>query len=351
MLLEPGGDGRQRGMAERGFEQPPYPWNVDQVTGLAVAPAEAGEDADHLGMALSRQDRQCRLERRPIEAGDAFPVAGQHRRLEGAGNVAPGVLEQRHQIVGGRARDRVLKIQQATGGDALASPQPHQVVHVEIPQHQGPRLSAGRRQNLAPGLDIGGTDGLRGCVAESGGHVPVGEQQRLLQQPRVVIGRQRRRHGPRRRQPVEVDEDVDGEGIERLLGGAVVQEPGEGVVAQVLEQQKTGLDILGEDVRGAEAEATQVAGDSQERADVLVGGRRVHQHRAPGAVFEPAVAAERGVIGQQPRIRPVPAVGFEKGLDPSRAISQVRSPPTGPPRNRDLRGRRGGYRAPIPGSG
>src|SRR3546814_6066946 len=61
----------------------------------------------------------------------------EHGALQPPGQVAAGVLQQRHQVVGGGTRDGVLEVQQATAGDAGAGRQVHQVVDVEVAQRQG----------------------------------------------------------------------------------------------------------------------------------------------------------------------------------------------------------------------
>ena len=57
--------------------------------------------------------------------------------------------------------------------------------------------------------------------------------------------------------------------------------------------------IGGENLGGGRTHAAQMGVDRQERADVELVGRRVHQHRAPRAVCQAPVAAERGIARQR----------------------------------------------------
>ncbi len=95
---------------------------------------------------------------------------------------------------------------------------------------------------------------------------------------------------------MQVDENVDGQRIEFDLVGARVEQPGEGVVAEILEQQQSAIGVLGEDAGRAQAEVRQVAGDGEERANVFVFRRRIHQHGPPPAGREPVVAAKGRIV-------------------------------------------------------
>jgi hypothetical protein len=52
---------------QRALQQPPDAGDVHEVSRLAVAPAEAGEDADHLGVPLRREDGERPFERTPVD--------------------------------------------------------------------------------------------------------------------------------------------------------------------------------------------------------------------------------------------------------------------------------------------
>ena len=122
-------------------------------------------------------------------------------------------------------------------------------------------------------------------------------------------------HDGVRRQPVQVDQHVDGRTVEALGVGARCQQPGEGVVAEILQQQQPVGLVGGENGGGAEAEPVQVAGDPHERPDVLVLGRRVHQHRDGAVVADPVVAPEGGVAGQRSDLGMPPAGRRQERLD------------------------------------
>ncbi|MDT4857622.1 hypothetical protein FQZ97_920550 [compost metagenome] len=71
-------------------------------------------------------------------------VALQQCVLQRRGDVATGVLQQRHQVVRGGAVQGVLEVEQAAGGHAVPVIEQHQVVDVEVAQHHG-LATPGRR--------------------------------------------------------------------------------------------------------------------------------------------------------------------------------------------------------------
>ena len=73
--VEPARQGSQSVMRQRPLEQPPDARDVCEIRRLAVPPGEAGEDADHLGVPLRRQDGECALEASPIGAANPRGVA------------------------------------------------------------------------------------------------------------------------------------------------------------------------------------------------------------------------------------------------------------------------------------
>ena len=297
---------------------------MDQIIGLAVAHTKPGEHADHLGVPLGAEDGVGGVEARRVEAGKGGAVTFPHGLGQVRTDVPARVLQQRHQVIGRRPGDRVLEIEQAAGGDTLARRQPHQVVHVVVPEHQGPGLGVDHGKGGQPRLDIAAAHRLRGRAVEHGGHVPVGEPACLLQQRGVVIGRKALRN--RLGRAVQMDEHVHGEGVKGGLVPAAGQHARVGVVAQVLQQQQAGVGVLGQDFRRAQPQVPEVPGHADERAHVFVRRRRVHEHRPPGAVDQTLVAAERGVAGKGPALRPVPPVDGEEGGDALVALRQGRPP-------------------------
>src|SRR5580658_329939 len=113
MGIKPGGDRRQRRVAQILLDEAPDPRNVRKVLRLAVAPPQPGEDADDLAVALSGKDRCRAPEGGAVERGKGSEVALGHRGAERGGDVAPGILDQRYQVVARRAAYRVLEIEEA----------------------------------------------------------------------------------------------------------------------------------------------------------------------------------------------------------------------------------------------
>src|SRR5687768_1678217 len=110
-----------------------------QVGWLAIAPQQTDEQANDARMALRAEDREGGHERASVAYAGALEVTLDHRRAQLVGDVASRILDQRHQVVGGMARGRVLKVEQAAGLYARPLAQPQQVVLMIIAQHQGGR--------------------------------------------------------------------------------------------------------------------------------------------------------------------------------------------------------------------
>ena len=86
-----------------------------------------------------------------VRCGD---IARDHRFLEIGCDVAPRVLEQRDQVVGGVAGKRVLEIEQA---EIVAIGQHHQIVGMIIAQDED-GVALDDRQNVLPGRPPGARD-------------------------------------------------------------------------------------------------------------------------------------------------------------------------------------------------
>jgi hypothetical protein len=124
---------------------------------------------------------------------------------------------------------------------------------VEVAEHERRRLGEDRRQRLFPGGDVVVARTLVRRPAADRRHVPVGKEQRLVQQPLPVIRGKAARQRSLRRQAMQVDQYVDRQPVERRLVGAGREQAREGVVAEIFQQQQSGGFVGGEDGGRAEA--------------------------------------------------------------------------------------------------
>jgi hypothetical protein len=101
-------------MSEIAFEIAPDAGHVLEVHGLAVAPRQAGEDAENLGVSLGAQRGIGMGEAGAVEirlyCGHATAVMMEKLRFEGGRNIDAGILQQLSQIEGPRAQQCILKI-------------------------------------------------------------------------------------------------------------------------------------------------------------------------------------------------------------------------------------------------
>jgi hypothetical protein len=143
------------------------------------------------------------------------------------------------------------------------------------------------------------------CISSAGA-----KQGDLATHRRLVIGRQVVRRRLRREAGGDVDRDL----VDRALAARLaLQQRPDPVVAEILEQQQALRAIDRERTRRMKAAVEQVARDGQERAEILVLRRRVHQHRAAAVGgLDPKIAAEAGVAGERADLCAAPAMRGEK---------------------------------------
>jgi hypothetical protein len=226
---------------------------------------------------------------------------GDHRGFGAGCDIPAGILQKRDEVIAGLAQLPKLEVQKADPPQPVAARQPEQVLGMVVAQDQharavgmGPsapvraarngwgRVSGPwRRRRTSPArrpaalaqssAERFGRPGGGGAVAGAGGHRRGG----------VKLG---------------------------LPGGVGGKQAGEKVVAQVFKQQKAVGQVLGQDRRGGQAKAAQVAGHGREGRRVVGAARRVvHQDRRRRAKPQPFVAPVRGVAGQVAAVGLAPA--------------------------------------------
>lgn len=274
-----------------GFQITEEAWHVTQVARLAVAVTNTGEDANHLQVALHAHQVAGAEEvleawrQRDAGPGRLLPVTtqrGMHARLRPTDE---GILVQAGDIVGDRAVQGVLEVEDARVG--LAE---HQVARHIVAMDEHPRLlQRAAYQQVADPLPAGQRLALQ-LHAEVAGQVPVGEQLQLAAQHRFVVGRQ----DTGDIDLLEGDQRIQGR-FEQLVGISGMKHVEVGLPAQVTEQQETVLQVLGENPRHMHAGFGEQSGDLDERSAVFLGRRRVHHHQAAVPSLPAEITTEAGV--------------------------------------------------------
>ena len=116
-----------------------------RYSGLPSRSQQPDEQADDAGVALRRHQREAGAEILGWQAGGG-EVARQAGAMDGSRHVAPRVLDQRHQVVGGMAALGVLEVEQAAGAHARSLGQPQQIVLVVVAQQQRAGIGRQRRR-------------------------------------------------------------------------------------------------------------------------------------------------------------------------------------------------------------
>eukprot|EP01022_Parablepharisma_sp_SALTPOND_P033110 TRINITY_DN881_c1_g1_i15.p1 TRINITY_DN881_c1_g1~~TRINITY_DN881_c1_g1_i15.p1 ORF type:complete len:1351 (-),score=485.80 TRINITY_DN881_c1_g1_i15:36729-40781(-) len=266
---------------------------VLQVAVLAIAMPQAGEDAQHLEVALQAHPLEVAVEGidvgRDRQAGAAglFPVADgpvQHHFLV---PLDVGVAQQRDQVIGDGAVDRILEIDDAR----IALGQHHQVARMVVAMDIDLRL----RHDV-------GQDGIEGLVqhrilfigegyAQVLADIPLAEQFQLAQQQGTVIFGQ----GLGLALRLQKYQGVDRIHVQcvRAIGAQLREVGGR---AQVREQQEAAFGILGQDIGDGHAGLGEQAGHLHEGTDVLLGWRGIHHDDgAASRCVHPEIPAETGV--------------------------------------------------------
>ena len=88
----------------------PYAGDEIEVARLAVTLPQAHENAHDLGIALGAEQGIICAEYGRIHPGGGY-VPRQHRFFQGWRHITPRILQQAHQIIGGMANQRILKIE------------------------------------------------------------------------------------------------------------------------------------------------------------------------------------------------------------------------------------------------
>ena len=99
----------------------------------------------------------------------------------------------------------------------------------------------------------------------------------------------------------------------RESGAGAVEQGGEAVVAEILEQDEALGLVGGEDGGRAVAHAAQQACDAEEGADGIARRRVVHEHGRGRAEREPRVAPGRGIAGERMAFGLAPACAHDEG--------------------------------------
>ena len=250
-------------------------------------------------------------------------IARQHRRLDARLDITPRVLQQRHEIVGRVPRQRVLKVEQP---QPLLGPDQHQILGMVIAQHRHRLVGQRMTQHLVP----------RRCIAVSLSTVepdrraiPFHQQRRLALQTS---------HGHRARTA------PPGAAPARSAGrppphNAARPPPGPRRPPRASAHRRnppaapSPASAPRHGRRAPRSRARSATRRPTGRARVLVRRRRVHQDRAPLAIADAEIAAERGVARhRRPPSRPPSHVVRESRRAPAGGVRSAIGPPMPPAR-------------------
>jgi len=141
-------------MLQIAFEIPPDPWDVGEVLALAVAHRKAGENAEDFRIALRPQCCIAKAEFAGIEGcvahGHGGDVVVEQGVFEAFRHIQPGVLQQRHEVVGGGTAHRILEIDDPDVARRRTAVEDDQVGRMIIAQQPGFGLFQDAGKNALP---------------------------------------------------------------------------------------------------------------------------------------------------------------------------------------------------------
>ena len=114
------------------------------------------------------------VELRRVQVREGREIAPDHRLTQCFRHIAACILQQRHEIIGGRSDNRVLEIEKPAGAHRRAAGKQHQIVNVKVAQYEGRlKVLARIRQQSAPKRQILLAQCGRNRFAEDRRHVPI----------------------------------------------------------------------------------------------------------------------------------------------------------------------------------
>ena len=130
---------RERRVGEVALKIARDPRDMSEIAALAVTFRQSGKDAEDLRVTLGAKRRIERTEliarkMRTLRISGGT-VASELVTFKRFRNVEPRVLEKRYEVVGKRASQRILEVEQSHALHAFPVGQPHQVRRVVIAQH------------------------------------------------------------------------------------------------------------------------------------------------------------------------------------------------------------------------
>ena len=345
------------------------PRQVPQVLRLAVALVEAGEDAEHLRGALrahdgvgagERRDVEFRIGRLALARIEADELAARDPAAPSPARPAEARRRRRR-----AAQHRILEIDEADAREALPLRQPDQVRRVVVAQRPGGRAGDDLDQDLGPEIDEFRPRRAGELGADDVRHVPVGQQLRLDQQRFEIVGRERVVAArPPPAGPAAGSWPWSFARSARRFRVALRDRPArvdDRLVAEILEEQEAGIEILAVDPRRAEARARAGPGPWPRRRGR---SRRASRWRCRACRAAPAArpgAAARS-SGWRSRRRASPAARRPGSMRRPGSAGAPRPPSRCAPRGRGrpaaaaIRGREGAGRSasrcgPAPAAG
>ena len=269
--------------------------HVFQISRFAVSSPKPNPQPSHPAMPLTTMHgKRC---------GDIF--WGQMRRRilvssEACGadlgwHIAPGILNQRRQIIGKRAITCILEIQDTAGRDAVPAFQAHQVVHMKIPVDK----AAPKRWRLVQCISPKGSElgALVRCWRRAHAFWPKPVQERgnmACTSSSIIMGQGWMRSA---KVLANGNQDIRRKGIERIRVFAGIQQIGEGRVAEVFQQQKALGAVLGQYLRCCDPAALNMAPHMMNGPSASFGGGASISMARSGPALKAGVTPKRSITG------------------------------------------------------
>jgi len=202
------------------------------------------------------------------------------------------VAQQRHQVVGNRAGNCILEIEDARVVPRFVSRQYHQVARVVVAVYPDRRLLEGIGDQQLEYLLQFAPLFISQLETEMFLQQPVRKQHHFSSQQFPVIGWQEmgvargaELQYRQRRQRIAV-QAFDGLRVEFLQVGAV---------AEIAEQQEALFAVLFKHLGNIEADLAKTPGDAHERCCVFLRRRRIHDNQAGGAAANAEITTKAGI--------------------------------------------------------
>src|SRR5664279_1675326 len=249
---------------------------MHKILGFLIALVETRKNAQDFRRALRTQYRIGAGKTRRVETRIGFApqpgIVRKQSQFSVLRDIDAGVLQKRDDIIGGVAKDTVLKIDNSHAGDAVAPGKPDEIWRMIIAQRPCWPRGKDSLNRVTPKIDESRLDAGSELRADDIGQIPIEQQFDFDRQRIDVINRNPVRlivadwQSVGKIGVVQMRERGERDGVAFLDDAAF---KGHRLAAEILDDGKPSVKVEGKDLRRRKTMRAQTFADRDERPDIL----------------------------------------------------------------------------------